>query len=146
MHSPTESRALSPHLSPTPTMASTPLPQKGRDVVLPTLDVLIQALNIAKDVCGIPPAQIALGSASTLLTMIRVRPPPLYSLRKDELLTHVYLGHHGQLRGLRRARAELRECMSGTPPEIGGETTGRADRGGPRCDWRLDWVSPWCGC
>jgi hypothetical protein len=76
-------------------MASTSQPQKGRDVVLPTLDVFIQALNIAKDACGIPPAQIALGSASTLLTMIRVRFPLL--LREDEPLTHVYLGHHGQL-------------------------------------------------
>jgi hypothetical protein len=56
--------------------------EKGRDVVLPTLDVFIQALNIAKDACGIPPAQIALGSASTLLTMIRVRFPPL--LLEDE--------------------------------------------------------------
>jgi hypothetical protein len=73
-------------------MASTSKPSKGRDVVLPTLDVLIQALDIAKDACGIPPAQIALGSASTLLTMIRVRFP---LLREEELLTHVYLGHDG---------------------------------------------------
>ena len=47
--------------------------QKGRDGVLTTLDVFIQTLNIAKDACGIPPAQVALGSASVLLTMIRVR-------------------------------------------------------------------------
>ena len=47
--------------------------QKGRDGVLTTLDLSIQALNIAKDACGIPPAQVALGSASVLLTMIRVR-------------------------------------------------------------------------
>jgi hypothetical protein len=46
--------------------------QKGRDGVLSTLDVSIQALNLAKDSCGIPPAQIAFGSASVLLTMIRV--------------------------------------------------------------------------
>jgi hypothetical protein len=59
-------------------MASISQSQKARDVALPTLDVFIQALNIAKDACGIPPAQIALGSASTLLAMIRVRPP--YSL------------------------------------------------------------------
>ena len=77
-------------------MAATSQPQKGRDVILPTLDVFIQALNIAKDACGIPPAQIALGSASTLLTMIRVCFPLL--LRLDELtLTLVYLGHDGQL-------------------------------------------------
>ena len=64
--------AISALLSPTSTMVSASKPQTGRDLVLPTLDVFIQALNIAKDVCGIPPAQIALGSASTLLTMIRV--------------------------------------------------------------------------
>ena len=45
---------------------------KGRDGVLVTLDLFIQTLNIAKDACGVPPAQVALGSASTLLTMIRV--------------------------------------------------------------------------
>ena len=56
-------------------MASTPQPPKGRDVVIPTLDVFIQALSVAKDTCGIPPAQIAFGSACTLLTMIRVRSP-----------------------------------------------------------------------
>ena len=53
-------------------MASSQQP-KGRDGVLTTLDLFIQALNIAKDACGIPPAQVALGSASVLLTMIRVR-------------------------------------------------------------------------
>jgi hypothetical protein len=53
-------------------MASTSQPQKGRDGALTTLNVSIQALDIAKDACGIPPAQLALGSASVLLTMIRV--------------------------------------------------------------------------
>jgi hypothetical protein len=72
-------------------MASISQPQKGRDVALPTLDAFIQALNIAKDACGIPPAQIALGSASTLLTMIRVRPPPPPDSRgnKDRQLTSI---------------------------------------------------------
>ena len=78
-------------------MASTSKPQKGRDVVLPTLDVFIQALNIAKDACGIPPAQIALGSASTLLTMIRVRSPLLY---EDEPLIRAHLGYYGKPQGL----------------------------------------------
>jgi hypothetical protein len=76
------------------TMASTSQPPKGRDVVLPTLDVFIQALNITKDACGVPPAQIALGSACTLLTMIRVS---FLLLREDVPLTQVYLGHDGQL-------------------------------------------------
>jgi hypothetical protein len=53
-------------------MASTSQPPKGRDGLLSTLDVFIQVLTTAKDTCGIPPAQIAFGSASALLTMIRV--------------------------------------------------------------------------
>jgi hypothetical protein len=119
-------------------MASTPDRQKERDVILPTLDVFIQALNIAKDACGIPPAQIALGSASTLLTMIRACFPPLC---KGGPLTHVYLGHIGQLSGLCRPRTELRQCMSSSPPEAERETIGRAQPGGLRCDWRSDDVS-----
>jgi hypothetical protein len=86
-------------------MTSTPQPQTGRDVVLPTLDVLIQALNIAKDACGIPPAQIVLGSASALLIMIQVH---VSLLCEDEPLTQEYPGHHGQLSGLRRPWEELR--------------------------------------
>jgi hypothetical protein len=56
-------------------MASISQPPEGRDVVLPTLDVSIQDLNIAKNACAVAPAQFALSSASTLLTMIRVRFP-----------------------------------------------------------------------
>ena len=67
-------------------MASRSQSPKGRDGALSTLDVLIQVLGLAKDTCGIPPAQIALGSAVVLLTMIRVRFP---LLREDGLLTHV---------------------------------------------------------
>jgi len=53
-------------------MASTSVQAEGRDVVLPTLDVLIQMLEIAKDACrNIPKAQIAVGSVSALLIMIR---------------------------------------------------------------------------
>jgi hypothetical protein len=59
---------------------------KGRDGVLTALDLLIQSLNVAKDACGIPPAQIAFSSASVLLTMIRVR---LSLLRGNKLLAHV---------------------------------------------------------
>ena len=65
-------------------MASSHQP-KGRDGALKTLDLFIQTLNIAKDACGIPPAQVALGSASVLLTMIRAR----FSLfAEGELLTY----------------------------------------------------------
>ena len=52
-------------------MASSQQP-KRHDAALPTLDVFIQVLTVAKDTCGIPPAQVALGAASALLAMIRV--------------------------------------------------------------------------
>ena len=73
-------------------MASTSQ-EKKRDGLLLALDVFIQVLSIAKDTCGIPPAQVAFGSASALLTMIRVFFPLPYD---NELPSHIYLGHHGQ--------------------------------------------------
>jgi hypothetical protein len=79
------------HPPPVSAMASSQLP-KARDGVLLTLDVFIQALNFSKDTCGIPPAQIAFGSACVLLTMIRVC---FFLLYKETLLIRVYLGHDG---------------------------------------------------
>jgi hypothetical protein len=64
---------------------------KGRDVVLPTLDVFIQVLTIAKDACGVPPAQVAFSAASSLLTMIRA----CFSLLYEDT-PYVCLGHNGQ--------------------------------------------------
>ncbi|KAF9785112.1 hypothetical protein BJ322DRAFT_1108573 [Thelephora terrestris] len=53
-------------------MASKSRQSKGRDGVLTGLDVAIQLLSVAKDACSVfPHAQIALGSACTLLTIIR---------------------------------------------------------------------------
>ena len=123
---------------PTPTMAPTSHRVKGRDLALPTLDVLIQALNVAKDACGIPPAQIALSSAGTLLTMIRVRFPLLFG---DELVIDVCPGHHVQPSGLYRPWEELRQCLSSTRPEIEGKANGRAQRGRSGCNWRSYYVS-----
>jgi hypothetical protein len=68
-------------------MASTQQP-KSRDGVLSTLDDFIQALIVAKDSCGIPPAKIAFGSASVLLIMIRVC---FLLLCKDKFLIRVYI-------------------------------------------------------
>ena len=55
------------------TMASTSREQNGRDGALSTFDADIQALNHAKDTCGLPPAQGAFDSSSALLTTIKVR-------------------------------------------------------------------------
>jgi hypothetical protein len=86
-------------------MASTSQRPEGRDGALPTLYVFIQALNIAKDTCGIPPAQTTFGSAAVLLTIIRAR-YPLFS--NDELPTDVYLGHDVKRSGFRRPWEGLR--------------------------------------
>jgi hypothetical protein len=119
-------------------MASTSQQSKWRGAVLSTLNVLIQALDISKDACGIPPAQIALGTASALLTMIRV----CFSLLcEDELLAHVCVGHDGQRSGFRRPWAGLRQCMPGTLPKIEGETIGRTQPIRPRCNRGADCVS-----
>jgi hypothetical protein len=56
-------------------MASTSQQPTGRDGVLSALDIVIQGLDLAKDTCGIPPAQAVFGIVSALLTMMRARFP-----------------------------------------------------------------------
>ena len=56
-------------------MDAKPQQPKARDGVVPTLDVAIGVVNLAKDISGIAPAQAAFGCVSTLLTMIRVTFP-----------------------------------------------------------------------
>ena len=99
------SHALISQPPPSSTMTSTSQRPEGRDRVLPTLDVFIQILSIAKDTCGIPPAQIAFGSAGALLAMIRARFP---FMCKYSLLTRIPLGYDGQQSGFRRPRPGLR--------------------------------------
>jgi hypothetical protein len=65
---------------------------KGRDGVLSTLNVVIEALSLAKEVSSITPAKAAFGSVSVLLTMIRVRFLP----RVDRLRADVYTGFDAQ--------------------------------------------------
>ena len=108
---------------------------KGRDGVLSALDVFIQALNLAKDTCGVPPAQVAFGAASILLTMIRVCFPLLC---KAVPLIHAYLGHDGQRLGLHRTRSGLRWSMPNALPKIEGERIESPQPVRPRSDWRSD--------
>jgi hypothetical protein len=87
-------------------MASSKQP-KGDNGVNTALDLLIQVLNTAKDACGIPPAQVAFGSASVLLTMIWVR---VFLLRGDKPLTHVVqdaMSNDNDYVGLGQACADL---------------------------------------
>ena len=54
-------------------MASKSQPPKGHDTALSRMGMAIDVLDLAKDVCGFPPAQAAFGAAAFLLTTIRVR-------------------------------------------------------------------------
>ena len=45
---------------------------KGRDGVLSSLNMAIEALNLAKEISSITPAKAVFGSVSAVLTMIRV--------------------------------------------------------------------------
>jgi hypothetical protein len=53
-------------------MATKSPQEKGRDRDIPTLEALIQILEVAKVACVFPPAQVAIGSTSALLMIIKV--------------------------------------------------------------------------
>lgn len=46
---------------------------KGRDGTISSLNLAIEAVNLAKDASSITPANAVFGSVGTLLTMVRVR-------------------------------------------------------------------------
>ena len=78
---------------------------KTRDGLLSSLNVAIDALNLAKEISSATPAKAVFGSVSALLTIIRVR--SLFFC-DDGSLTRIYSGFYGQRTGLRRSRAVLR--------------------------------------
>jgi hypothetical protein len=82
--------------------------QKGRDDALSSLNMAVDAINLAKDIVDIAPAKAAFGSVSALLTMIRVR---FFLFCNDELQVHMYPGLDGERTRLRRARVELRRHL-----------------------------------
>ena len=57
-------------------MASASQRPKERDGVISTLNLVIRGLDLAKDTCGIPPAQAAFGAVSALLGMLKVHSLP----------------------------------------------------------------------
>ena len=95
---------------------------EGQDGTLSRLNVAIDTLNLAKDVCSIAPAQAAFGAASGLLTMIRVR---ILRICGDLFLKHVHPGHYGQSTRLRRDRVELRRDLHSARPRNEWEASGR---------------------
>ena len=54
-------------------MEAEPQRPKGRDGTLSSLNIAIEAMNLAKEVSSITPAKAVFGSVSILLTMVRVR-------------------------------------------------------------------------
>jgi hypothetical protein len=89
-------------------MDPNPKQPKGRDGILSSLNVAIDAMNLAKDIIDIAPAKAAFGSVSALLAMIRVRPFPFFD---DRLQVHTRPGLDGERAGLCRARVELRRYL-----------------------------------
>jgi len=77
---------------------------KGRDGALSSLNVAIEALNLAKEISGITPTKAAFGSISVLLVVIRVR---FLRACDEDLPVHIYPGLNDQRTGLRRARTIL---------------------------------------
>ena len=49
-----------------------PKPQRRRDAALSSLNVAIEAVNLAKEISSITPAKAVFGSISIVLTMIKV--------------------------------------------------------------------------
>ena len=54
-------------------MAANSQQPKGRDGTISSLNVAIEALNLAKEAASVTPAKAVFGSVSILLTMIKVR-------------------------------------------------------------------------
>jgi len=111
---------------------------KGRDGTLSSLNVVVEALNLAKEASSITPAKAVFGSVSILLAMIRVRflPPGAEMFQVD-----TYSGLDGQPAGLCRARAILCRHLYSPRPRDGREAIGGAQSVGVRCDKPIDDVS-----
>ena len=110
---------------------------KERDGILSSLNVAIEAVNLAKEVSSVTPAKAAFGSVSILLTMIKVRFLPY-----DEIShVHKWSGLGGQRTRIRRARAIL--CQHLQSPRTGDErkAIGRVQSIRVRRDKSIDDVS-----
>jgi len=70
---------------------------KHRDDVLSTLNVIIEVLDLAKEMSGITPAKAAFGSVSAVLVVIRVLSLLFYL---DKFRAHMYVGLNDQPGGL----------------------------------------------
>lgn len=74
-------------------MATNSSQPKRLERAIPALDALIQILEVAKVACVFPPAQIAIGSTSALLMIIKV---VFLLFRLCGFLIRIHPGLHGQ--------------------------------------------------
>ena len=111
---------------------------RGRDAVLSSLNMAIDALNLAKELSSVTPAKAVFGTVTILLTMIKVRS----LLFRDEIFpAHTWPGHDGQRSGLRRRRAVLRRYLQGPRPGDERKEAGRSQPVGVRRNKSVDDVS-----
>ena len=96
-------------------MNANPQQPKEQQGAISTLNALIEALNLAKEVVSITPAKAVLGSASVLLVMIRVNLLDVFVGSQAEM----DLGCDDQPSGLCRTWAGVRQCLSRPQSRIG---------------------------
>ena len=80
-------------------MAAKPQQPKGQDGTISSLNIAIEAMNLAKEVSSITPAKAVFGSVSILITMVRVC--FLVSYDRRGFHVHMWPGLDGQQTGLR---------------------------------------------
>ena len=86
-------------------MEAKPQRPKEQNGTLSSLNIAIEAMNLAKEVSSITPVKAVFGSVSILLIMIRVR----FLVSYDPMFhVHVRPGLDGQQTGLCRAWLSLR--------------------------------------
>ena len=73
-------------------MTSKPQRRKGPDGPVSMLNIAMDALNLVKDICAVPPAQATFGFISALLTMVGAR---TLQSHDDDPRFHIYSGYYG---------------------------------------------------
>ena len=75
-------RTLPSQLPQVPTMEAESQRPKGREKTISALNVVIETLNVAKEVSSITPAKAVFGSVSVILVTIRVSPLLIFLLEE----------------------------------------------------------------
>ena len=86
-------------------MAAEPQRRKTREGVISTLNAAVEIMNLANERTSITPAKVVFGSASDVLTIIRVR---FLLVCVDRLHIEMHPGLDDKPGGLRRTWAGLR--------------------------------------